>query len=184
MGVAFAPPAPVSLTRVPTRSCCTRRQPWSMAGKGFGSVPEPESSRPPSDASQKRDDAASRLDSMRQQNAPEYSVWLRVKDASTVQDQDSPDFPWLPVGSMCVPRTSNVAAALYNRDVYADLLAGARKLFPQLKKMTDDEIEVGYLMKGSAEDDEDGKSIVVANPPGEESALSKFGNKLKSMFQK
>lgn len=154
-----------------------------MASKGFGKSSDPTPPHMPSGSAQARDAASSRLDAMRGDNTPEYSVWLRVKNTSAIQDGDSPDFPWLPVGSMCIPRTAHINAALYNADVYRDLLSGARKLFPQLRKMEDEDIEVGYMAKDGADDDGE-DSIRVANPPGEMGAFEKFQNTINVFFAK
>jgi Family of unknown function (DUF6523) len=153
-----------------------------MAAKGFGKKDVPE--RPmPSEGSKARDAAGARLERMREGNAPEYSVWLRIVDAGVAAEEEgSPEFPWLPVGSLCVLRNASVAKAIYTDDVYKDLMRGARKMFPQLKRYEDDDIQVGYLPKNSANDD-DISNMVIAKREND-SLLSKLSGSFGSLFKK
>lgn len=104
-----------------------------MATKGFGKQSEP-APRPKSEGAKSRDAAAERLQAMRGQNAPEYSIWLRL-DIEEEKEESGPGgkFPWLPVGSMTIPRGADISKAIFNEDVFADLLSGAKKMFPNLK---------------------------------------------------
>lgn len=154
-----------------------------MAAKGFGRKADKPVPKVPSEASKGRDAAGERLERMRESNAPEYSIWLRIKNVKEdSEEKDSPEFPWLPVGSMCIPRNASVPRAIFNPDVYSDLMSGARKLFPQLKRYEDCDVEVGYMPK-DAPDEEDTSSIVVANPE-KESWLEKVQNGIGSLFKK
>lgn len=147
-----------------------------MAAKGFGKKEDETAPQTPSEASKARDAAGERLERMRDSNAPEYSVWLRISDVGEdAEEKDSPDFPWLPVGSMCVPRNGSVSKAIFNDDVFRDLISGARKMFPQLKRYEDDDIEIGYMAKDSA-DDEDVSNMVIAKRNEGENFLAKLQN--------
>lgn len=163
--------------------CNMRNGRLTMAAKGFGKKDEASVSRIPSDASKARDAAGERLERMRESNAPEYSVWLRIVDVGEdAEEKESPEFPWLPVGSLAVPRNASVPRAIFNPDVYADLMSGARKMFPQLKRYEDSDVEVGYMPK-DAPDDEDKSSMVVAKPEPE-SWLGKVQSGIGSLFKK
>lgn len=163
--------------------CETSRPRLTMAAKGFGKKDDASLPRVPSEASKARDAAGERLDRMRESNAPEYSIWLRIIDVGEdAEEKDSPEFPWLPVGSMCIPRTGSVPRAIFNPDVYADLMSGARKMFPQLKRYEDSDVEIGYMPK-DAPDEDDMSAIIVAKPE-KESWVSKLQSGVGSLFKK
>jgi hypothetical protein len=153
-----------------------------MGTKGFGrsSAPEPPT---PSESSRARDAAGERLERMRATNAPEYSIWLRITDVGEdAEDEASPDFPWLPVGSISVPRNADIAKAIYNEDVFTSLMSGARKLFPQLKRYGPDAVEVGYMLKDSADDDDVSNVKTAVRPT--ENIFAKLRGGLGSIFNK
>jgi Family of unknown function (DUF6523) len=138
-GVAFAGATCLpSCSRLPLTgpSCPVAGPRWSMgAKKGFG--PEPEAPREPSEKSKTRDAAGGRLESMRLKGMPEFSIWFRLLefDPEAPADADAPEFPWLPIGSLSIPRSGDINKAIYN--VEEDLMAGLYKLFPNAKGKED-----------------------------------------------
>lgn len=144
---------------------CTR-----MVAKGFGKEPDSKDikARIPSGAEKARDAAAQRLEEMRAQGLPEFSVWVRLVEEKT--DPEQPDFPWLPVGSLCVPRSSSICKAIY--DVEEDLVKGVYRLFPNMKGK---EFELGWQNKEFTDED-----IQVAKRPvlGLTSPIQSFLSKI------
>lgn len=125
-----------------------------MDFKGFGE--QKAAKMPPSQGQKRREAAASRYDEMAASGMPEYSVWIRLKEPPRPEgvSKDDPDFqemPWLPVGSLAVPRSSQVSQAIF--DAEDDLLQGAYRLYPNMKKEEKDNIEYGFQLKQF--DDED-----------------------------
>jgi Family of unknown function (DUF6523) len=177
--VAFvAPMAPaqwpaVAGARTLAETCPAHTAPPSMAAKGFGFKPSGSPSnnnqktpqRQPSDAAVARGAAAERLDAMRQQGLPEFSVWVRL---ATKEKPDDPDFPWLPVGSLSVPRSGDINKAIF--DVQADLMQGVYRLFPNMKGKEDD-LQFGWQNKEFTDEE-----ICVARKPLSSSSA-------QSMFQ-
>lgn len=186
MALAFAPSIGVPSCHCMCRGAGVCERPnrrLTMAAKGFGKQDE-RTPKAPSDAAKARDAAGARLENMRTQNAPEYSIWLRITDVGEdAEEADSPEFPWLPVGSICIPRNErSVSRAIFNPDVFEDLMSGARRLFPQLKNYTDEQVEIGFMPK-DAPDEDDMSSIVVAKPE-KESWLDKVQGGIGSLFKK
>lgn len=162
-----APVPPLPTCHAPTVCVCRASV---MSAKGFGK--EPQGGQPkvraPSEAALARDAAGKRLDEMRAKGLPEFSVWVRLIEEKT--DPDQPDFPWLPVGSMCVPRSADIVKAIY--DVEDDLVKGMYKLFPNMK---DKQFEFGWQNKEFPDED-----IQVAERPSESiaSPMQKFFSQL------
>ncbi|MBD3887013.1 hypothetical protein IFO70_35940 [Phormidium tenue FACHB-886] len=99
--------------------------------RGFGKAkPQPKSSK----RSQERTDAAKQLDKMRADGLPEYEVYIRIQGKKQ----------WYPVGALAVQRSSQINHAIY--DSQAQLLQGAFRLFPILKK-NQTQLEYGYRLK-------------------------------------
>jgi hypothetical protein len=99
--------------------------------RGFGKPnPQPKTSK----RSQERDAAAKQLDKMRSDGLPEYEVYIRIQGKKQ----------WYPVGALAVQRSSQINHAIY--DSQAQLLQGAFRLFPILKK-NQTQLEYGYRLK-------------------------------------
>jgi hypothetical protein len=149
---------------------------WTMAAKkGFGSIPD--APRVPSERSNARDAAGSRLDAMREKGMPEFSIWFRLleKDPTAPDDPDAPDFPWLPVGSLSIPRSGDINKAIYN--VEDDLMSGLYKLFPNAKGK-EEFIELGYQNKNFTDED----IQVAVRPTAAQTLVNALASKLKSFF--
>jgi hypothetical protein len=120
----------------------------SMAAKGFGkAAPPPPPSKKKSEGAVKRDKAASDFDNLKKSGAPEYMVLIRTVDSAGEPSK------WYPVGGMAIPRSSSIDQALSlaifeNED---DLLKGAFRSYPFLKKSTD-KFEYGYRIKEFEDD--------------------------------
>jgi hypothetical protein len=143
-----------------------------MSTKGFGKPRESAPERPPSGAKAARDAAAERLDSMRQQGLPEFSVWVRLLEEK--ETPDAPDFPWLPVGSICVPRSGNIEKAIF--DVEEDLMKGVYKLFPNMKGK-EDQLQFGWQNKEFTDED----IRVAVRPSAFQSVVQKLLGKLPKL---
>lgn len=68
---------------------------------------------------------------------------MRLKEGGT-SNQDE-QMPWLPVGSISVARSNQVADAIF--DVEDDLMQGAIRLYPKLNNEPRDNIEFGYQLR-------------------------------------
>jgi len=173
--VLFITPGGLSV-RTPnnTVDVCGRRRPASMCVseesaskqdfKGFGD--KPAAARPVSKGQKRRESAATKYDEMAAAGMPQYSVWIRLKDPPKMPDYDpevdgtdDEPMPWLPVGSLSVPRSSQVSAAIYEAE--DDLLQGAYRLYPNMKKEELSNIEYGFQNKEFPDED-----IRLATPEG------------------
>ena len=121
----------------PLHMCAAEKQEGGVTKrefKGFGD--KPTAARPVSKDQKRREAAASKYDEMAAAGMPQYSVWIRLKDPPKMPDYDpaidgeenDQPMPWLPVGSLSVPRSSQVSAAIYEAE--NDLLQGAYRLYP------------------------------------------------------
>merc|ERR1712070_707804 len=95
----------------------------------------------------KRDKAAQAFDQLKANGAPEYMVLVRTVDSAGEPSK------WYPVGGIAVPRSSSedqaLSLAIFNNE--DDLLKGAFRSYPFLKKSTD-KFEYGYRIKEFADD--------------------------------
>merc|ERR1712086_198906 len=127
-------------TRGPSSAAVRRVGLQMMAGFGKASPNQtPKSNKPKSAAAIEREKAGSTFDSMKKRGVPEYQMFLRVKG-------DTSDKNWIPVGSMAVPRTSDVQTAV-TRAIYESeeqLQSGAFRMYPKLKEY--DEFEYGFRL--------------------------------------
>ena len=127
--------------------------PKNGRGKGFGKKDERKMGS--SAAQQRRSAAASRYDEMVAAGMPIYSIWIRLKDPprppGMEDDESLSEMPWLPVGSLSVPRSSQVAKAIF--DAEEDLLQGANRLYPNMQKESLDNIEYGFQLKEFPDED-------------------------------
>lgn len=142
------------------------------AKKGFGSKPPP---RVPSQSSKRRAAASDRYDQMAAAGMPEYSVWMRLKevpDAPPGEDGEPEQMPWLPVGCISVPRSSQVSKAIF--DAEEDLMQGATRLYPTLQNQARDNIEFGYQLR-----EFDDEEIRIVERESEEG----FGGTLRKLFR-
>lgn len=109
---------------------------------------------------------------------PEYTVWMRLKevpDAPPGENEEPEEMPWLPVGCISVPRSSQVSKALF--DAEEDLMKGAAKLYPNLQKQPRDNIEFGYQLRQF--DDEE---IRIAERESEKGLQAMFRNAFRSIL--
>jgi len=151
LGLSYTPAAHLT-SSVQRSAIACRGQPVAM-GKGFGKpskAPRPSGKpapRPPTEASARRDKAAADFDQLKASGAPEYLVHVRTAP------EDGPVSKWYPVGGIAVPRSSSedqaLALAIFNNE--EDLLKGAFRSYPFLKKSTD-KFEYGYRLKEFPDD--------------------------------
>lgn len=144
--------------------------------KGFGAKP---TKRAASERQMRQEAAASRYDEMAARGMPEYSVWIRLKEPPRPDgvSSDDPDFqvmPWLPVGSLAVPRSSQIANAIYEAE--DDLLQGAFKLYPNMQNEERSNFEYGFQNKQFP--DEEVRLAVKPVEGGIMGAFSDWVNKL------
>lgn len=130
--------------------------------KGFGKKPEKKVSK----RTKERTKASKQYDKMKTDGLPEYEVYMRARGTKQ----------WFPVGAIAVRRSSQISRAIYHSE--ADLLQGAFRAFPVLKKSKDN-LEYGYRLKGEKDDD-----IETATPQRDRSQRGLQGtiNGLKSLF--
>ena len=83
---------------------------------------------------------------------------------------------WFPVGAIAVRRSNQISRAIYHSE--ADLLQGAYRAFPVLKK-NQGNLEYGYRLKGEKDDD-----IEMATKPRDRSERGLMGaiNSIKGLF--
>jgi hypothetical protein len=98
---------------------------------GFG---QPKPSKKVSKSSAQRSAAAQQYDQMKADGLPEFAIFIRIKDKK----------PWYPVGSLAVNRSNKINQAIF--DQQAELLQGAFRLFPVLRKHQAN-LEYGYRLK-------------------------------------
>ncbi|MGB3789105.1 MAG: HHL1-like protein, partial [Phormidesmis sp.] len=96
--------------------------------------------KPKSERTQKREKASKQYDKMKTDGLPEYEVYVRGEGSKQ----------WFPIGAIAVRRSSQISRAIYHSE--KDLLQGAFRAFPVLKKSRDN-LEYGYRLKGETEDD-------------------------------
>ena len=105
--------------------------------QGFG---QKKPKKPKSERTQKREKASKQYDKMKTDGLPEYEVYVRGEGTKQ----------WYPIGAIAVRRSSQISRAIYHSE--ADLLQGAFRAFPVLKKYKDN-LEYGYRLKGEKDDD-------------------------------
>ncbi len=122
--------------------------------------------KPKSQRTQQREKASKQYDKMKTDGLPEYEVYVR--GSGTKQ--------WFPIGVIAVRRSSQISRAIYHSE--ADLLQGAFRAFPMLKKYRDN-LEYGYRLKGEKDDD-----IEPAMKPRDRSERGLMGaiNSIKGLF--
>ncbi len=122
--------------------------------------------KPKSERTQKREKASQQYDKMKTDGSVEYEVYMR--SAGNKQ--------WYPVGAIAVRRSSQISRAIYHSE--ADLLQGAYRAFPVLKKNKGN-LEYGYRLKGEKDDD-----IELAVKPLDRSERGLMGaiNSIKGLF--
>lgn len=96
--------------------------------------------KPKSERTKKREKASSQYDDMKTEGFPEYEVYMRPTGGKQ----------WFPVGAIAVRRSTQISRAIYHSE--ADLLQGAYRAFPVLKKNKGN-LEYGYRLKGEKDDD-------------------------------
>lgn len=111
---------------------------------GFGKTPpKPQPSKRSSD----RADASKQYEKMKTDGLPDYEVYIRVQGKKN----------WFPVGVIAVKRSSQIDEAIFANQ--ADLLQGALRIYPVLKK-NQGQLEYGYRLKEFKDDE-----IQLAVPP-------------------
>lgn len=111
-------------------------------------------------APNKRELAANKYDEMKDKGLPEFNIFVRIKGKE-----------WVPAGSMAVERSNLISRAIFQQE--AELLKGAIRLYPVLRKFKDD-LEYGYRLKEFPDEE-----ITVAVLPD-----STIGDKVKYAFTK
>lgn len=160
-----------------TRLCpCMQKD--GPGNKGFGKSPPPM--REQSETSKRRQAASDRYDAMAAAGMPEYSVWMRLKEGGASvegeEEKEAEQMPWLPVGCISVPRSSQVADALFKSE--EDLMQGAIRLFPKLSQEPRDNIEFGYQLR---EFDDEPIRVAERSPAsGIQATLTNFFRKLQN----
>ncbi len=122
--------------------------------------------KPKSKRTVQRDQASKQYDKMKTDGLPEYEVYVRGQGTKQ----------WFPIGAIAVRRSSQISRAIYHSE--ADLLQGAFRAFPMLKKFKDN-LEYGYRLKGEKDDD-----IELAVKPLDRGERGLMGaiNSLKGLF--
>lgn len=139
--------------------------------RGFGK--NPPTPKDPTDNTKRRQAAAERYDQMAAAGMPEYTVWMRLREGGTMEGEE---MPWLPVGAISVPRSSQVGDALF--DAEEDLMQGAIRLYPKLQNEPRDNIEFGYQLR---EFDDEPIRIAERSPKkGLQATLTNFFRKLQN----
>jgi Family of unknown function (DUF6523) len=115
---------------------------------GFGKA-QPKKQRSKSETQRK--EAAKQFDKMKADGLPEFNIFIRIKDQKN----------WFPAGSLAVNRSNLIDHAIFEKE--ADLLQGAFRLFPILKKHQQN-LEYGYRLKKFP--DEDIQLASRPQPPG------------------
>jgi hypothetical protein len=103
---------------------------------------------------------------MKTEGFPEYEVYMRPNGGKQ----------WFPVGAIAVRRSTQISRAIYHSE--ADLLQGAYRAFPVLKKNKGN-LEYGYRAKGEKDDD-----IEMAAKPRDRRERGLMGaiNSIKGLF--
>lgn len=122
--------------------------------------------KPKSERTKKREKASKQYDKMKTDGLPEYEVYMRAVGSKQ----------WFPVGAIAVRRSTQISRAIYHSE--ADLLQGAYRAFPVLKKNKGN-LEYGYRLKGEKDDD-----IELARKPLDRSERGLLGaiNNIKGLF--
>jgi len=122
--------------------------------------------KPKSERTAKREKASKQYDKMKTDGLPEYEVYMRSIGSAQ----------WFPVGAIAVRRSSQISRAIYHSE--ADLLQGAYRAFPVLKKNKGN-LEYGYRLKGEKDDDIE---LAVKQRDRSERGLLGFVNGIKQLF--
>ena len=147
---------------VSTTTCMTSQGP---GGGGFG---KKTPKRPSSKGEIRRKAASQKYDEMAAKGMPEYTIWMRLKEGGVVEEGEQ--MPWLPVGSLAVPRSNQVADVIFETE--DDLMQGATRLYPTLQNQPRDNIEFGYQLREF--DDEEIRVAERRDDTGWKAALSNF----------
>ena len=104
---------------------------------GFGKMsPKPQ----PSKRSSERAEASQQYEKMKTDGLPDYEVYIRIQGKKN----------WFPVGVIAVKRSSQINQAIFANQ--ADLLQGALRIYPVLKKHQG-QLEYGYRLKEFKDDE-------------------------------
>ncbi|MEO1387316.1 MAG: HHL1-like protein [Cyanobacteria bacterium J06634_6] len=122
--------------------------------------------KPKSERTKKREKASSQYDDMKTEGFPEYEVYMRPTGGKQ----------WFPVGAIAVRRSTQISRAIYHSE--ADLLQGAYRAFPVLKKNKGN-LEYGYRLKGEKDDDIE---MAVKQRDRSERGLMGAINSIKGLF--
>lgn len=136
---------------------------------GFG---KPKPAKQPSKSAEKRSTASKQYDQMQGAGLPEFNVFIRVKDNKT----------WFPVGSIAVNRSNQISRAIFEKE--ADLLQGAFRLFPVLRK-NQSQLEYGYRLKQYPDEP---IQLAVRPAPGSgnpiQAIVSQVGDRLSGLWRR
>ncbi|MCT7950101.1 DUF6523 family protein [Ancylothrix sp. C2] len=133
--------------------------------RGFGKV---QPAKKVSKNAGKRAEAGKKYENMKADGLPEFSVFVRVKDKKN----------WFPIGSLAVNRSTMINRAIFENE--DDLLQGAFRLFPVLKK-NQNNLEYGYRLKGADFADEP-VQVAVKPAPGPGGFIQDAVDNIKSAF--
>ncbi|ELS31866.1 MULTISPECIES: HHL1-like protein [Pseudanabaena] len=127
-----------------------------VSGFGKGSGQDKKKKKAPN----KHQVAANKYDEMKDKGLPEFNVFVRIKGKE-----------WVPAGSMAVQRSNQISRAIFQQE--AELLKGAIRLYPVLRKFKDD-LEYGYRLKEFPDEE---ITVAILPPPT-------IGDKFKYAFTK
>ncbi|OLP15557.1 hypothetical protein BST81_25755 [Leptolyngbya sp. 'hensonii'] len=94
-----------------------------------------------------RAEAGKKFDQMKAEGLPEFEIYIRIQGKKN----------WYPVGVVAVKRSAQINQAIF--DSQKDLLQGAFRLFPSLRKHQQ-QLEYGYRLKEFKDE-----PIQIAEPP-------------------
>lgn len=132
---------------------------------GFG---KPKAPKKASKSAEKRAAASQQYDQMKADGLPEFNIFVRVRNQKN----------WFPVGSLTVNRSNQISRAIFDKE--ADLLQGAFRLFPTLRK-NQHQLEYGYRLK---EFPDEPIQVAVKPEPGQGNPLQGVLTQVKDVFSK
>ncbi|NEQ29815.1 MAG: hypothetical protein F6K04_02240 [Leptolyngbya sp. SIO4C5] len=132
---------------------------------GFGPPKPPKKT---SKGATQRAKAAKQYEQLQADGTPDYEVYIRIQGKNT----------WYPVGAIATKSSRQINKAIFSSQ--ADLLQGAFRLYPVLRK-NKDHLEYGYRLKEFKDE-----PIQLATQPGGQvsSAIAAVGQRLTSLFQR
>ena len=128
---------------------------------GFGKAqPKPKVS----ERTKRRQSASQEMDKRRASGDPEFEVHIRIQGKKQ----------WYPVGVVAVKRSADIDRAIFASE--ADLLQGAFRLYPILRKNRDN-LEYGYRVKAFKDEP---ITLAVPPKPGVADGVKAIANQVKN----